>query len=307
MTRIGLLTSGGDAPGMNAAIVGAIQRAQELNIELVLISGGYAGLAARSMVDEPHTVAMERFHLAGTWLGTSRWAPLCKPTGVHELVAAVADIGLDALIIVGGAGSLAGAGALHRAGVRVVGVPATIDNDLNDCEVTLGADSAINHGVRAIDDVRMTATALPHRAFIVETLGGECGNLARAVAAAANLDLVITPENPVAVDHVIEQLPVRIAEGYGIVVLGEGAGPAQTVADRIGAAIGQRVRVTVLGHGQRAAPPTAFDRLLGLTSGRAAAELALTNPGMVLCQHHSGTVTPRPIHDWDPDHDRDAD
>lgn len=290
--RIGLLTSGGDSPGMNAAIVGAAERAEELDHELVLITGGYAGLAGRSTTNEPQSRAMTRFHLSGTWLGTSRWAPLRTAGGVDELVSAVADVGLDALIIIGGAGSLAGAEALHRAGVPVVGVPATIDNDLEHSETTLGADSAVNYGVRAIDDLRVTANALPHRVFMVETLGGDCGNLARAVAAAANLDLVIEPENPRTIDHVIEQLPARIAQGYGMIVLGEGAGPAQKVADQIGTVIGQRVRVTVLGHGQRGAQPTAFDRLLGLTSGRAATELAVTNPGVVLRQHADATVTP---------------
>lgn len=274
--RIGLLTSGGDAPGMNAVIVGALRHAAEAGVELCLVEDGYRGLVARRTIRATLADAMHRFHRAGTWIGTSRWPDLQAPDGLAAATQGIEESGLDSLIVVGGAGSLAGARALHGVGVPVVGVPATIDNDVPGVPVTLGLDSAVNYALRVIDDVRVTATSLPHRAFLVETLGGSSGNLARAVAEAAAVDLVITPEDADAWHAVVARLPAEVEAGHGLVVTGEGVGPAQSVADDLQDATGLRIRVTVLGHGQRAASPTAADRRTGLALGRAAVDAAAT-------------------------------
>jgi 6-phosphofructokinase 1 len=164
----------------------------------------------------------------------------------------------------------------------VVAVPATIDNDVPGTDMTLGHDSAVNYGVRAIDDLRMTATAMPGRAFVVETLGGSSGNLARAVAAATGVIDLIVPETVPELDAIAARIHGHSPEGHVIVLMCEGAGNAVAMADDLGRRSGVRVHVTILGHSQRGAVPTAIDRTLGRAAGTAAVDaLAAGRSGMV--------------------------
>ena len=272
--RIGVLMSGGDAPGMNAVLSGALDRTTNLGIELVGIEAGFAGLCAgrtRALELAEVDVAAGR---AGTILGAGRFPQLNAPSGVQRCLDAIGELAIDGLIVVGGEGSISGAAALAAAGAAIVAVPATIDNDVPGTGTTIGHDSAINYGVRAIDDLRMTAMAMPGRSFVFQTLGGHSGNLARAVAAATGLVDIIVPETPPDLDAIAARIRALATGGYLIVVMGEGAGNAVAMAEDLSNRSGVRMHFTILGHSQRGTAPTAIDRTLGRAAGSAAVNAA---------------------------------
>jgi 6-phosphofructokinase 1 len=268
--RIGILTSGGDAPGMNAVLAGAARAGAVAGHHVLGIESGFAGLVQRRTRQLDFAGLRDTLNRAGTFLGTSRWPRLRSAEGVAEATRAVKALDLDRLVIVGGAGSLAGAASLAEAGVPVVGVPATIDGDTRYPTATIGMDSAVNFGVRAIDDLRATATALPGRAFLVETLGGDTGHLAVAVAEASCCPIVLTPEQPWDPAEVAGRMRDEVRDGYSIAILGEGVGFAADIARVLEVPFGGRIRPTTLGHGMRGAQPSARDRRLGLLAGEAA-------------------------------------
>jgi 6-phosphofructokinase 1 len=280
--RIGVLMSGGDAPGMNAVLSGALDRATNLGIDLVGIEAGFGGLCDRRTRALGRADVVAAAGRAGTILGAGRFPELKTPSGVQRCVEAIGELALDGLIVVGGEGSIAGAAALAAAGAMVLGVPATIDNDVPGTGMTIGHDSAVNYGVRAIDDLRMTATAMPGRSFVVQTLGGYSGNLARAVAAATGIADVIVPETTPDLDALAARIRELTPGGYVIVVMGEGAGNAVAMADDLSNRSGVRMHSTILGHSQRGAVPTAIDRTLGRAAGSAAVDAgAAGRPGLV--------------------------
>lgn len=290
--RIGVLTSGGDAPGMNAVLLGVALAGQQI----VGIEGGFAGLVEGRTRALDACTLRDSLHLSGTVLGTSRWAPMRTPAGVAEAVAAVKRLELDRLIVVGGAGSLAAAAALAAAGIGVIGIPATIDGDTPYATATIGMDSAVNHGVRAIDDLRATARSLPGRAFLVETLGGDTGHLARAVAEAACCPIVLTPEEPWDPADIAARMRVELAEGYTIAIVGEGVGFAADIARTLQGLFGDRIRPTTLGHGMRGAPPSAADRRLGLLAGQTAVQIAHSDTSSrALVLSHGWPPAARPV------------
>src|SRR6266536_3402653 len=280
--RIGVLMSGGDAPGMNAVLSGALDLVTDLGIDLVGIEAGFAGLCAERTRALGRAEVAAAAGRAGTILGAGRFPELKTSSGVQRCLDAIGALALDGLIVVGGEGSMTGAAALAVAGTIVVGVPATIDNDVPGTGLTIGHDSAVNYGVRAIDDLRMTATAMPGRAFVVQPLGGYSGNLARAVAAAIGVVDLIVPETPPDLDAVAARIRELTPGGHVIVVMCEGAGNAVALADDLGNRSGMRVHVTILGHSQRGATPTAIDRTLGRAAGSAAVDaLAAGRSGLV--------------------------
>jgi 6-phosphofructokinase 1 len=280
--RIGVLMSGGDAPGMNAVLSGALDRATNLGIDLVGIEAGFVGLCAGRTRPLGRAEVDAAAGRAGTILGTSRFPDLKTPSGVERCLDAIGRLELDGLIVVGGEGSMTGAAALAAAGATVVAVPATIDNDIPGAGMTIGHDSAVNYGVRAIDDLRMTATAMPGRSFVVQTLGGYSGNLARAVAAATGVVDVIVPETPPDLESVAARIRELTPGGHVIVLMCEGAGNAVAMADDLSNRSGVRVHFTILGHSQRGAVPTAMDRTLGRAAGSAAVDaLAAGRSGLV--------------------------
>jgi 6-phosphofructokinase 1 len=254
-----VLTSGGDAPGMNAVVAGVAEAAPGA----LGVRRGYEGLSEGRLAPLDPEEVRRWCGTAGTFLGSSRYPALRD--GLARC-AAVLD-GTDGLVVVGGDGSLRGARALAEAGVRVAFVPATIDNDIEGTARTVGHDSAVAYGVAVIEQLRLTARAVPGRAFLLETLGGPTGHLARAVAAAAGVDAVLTPEE----FDLAAVAALLAAREEAIAVLGEGAGNAVEVGARLAELLGRRVRPTILGHAQRAAPVTELDRTLGLAAGRLAA------------------------------------
>ena len=260
MTRLAVLTSGGDAPGMNAAIWAVTMAARQRDWDVVGVRDGYVGLVAgeAAPIDEAEALRFARY--GGTWLGTARLPDF--PDRVPELVAAVGGIGVDRVAVIGGGGSLAGAALLAQAGLAVAGIPATIDNDVAGSDYALGHDTALNTGVMMVDRIRDTAEAMP-RLFALETLGGDTGFIAQALAQLTGADAVLVPERPTDLAQVAVQARAGIAaRRYALVVASEGVPGLETLLNDLSDRIDTRLRFSRLGHAQRGGIPTARDRAM---------------------------------------------
>jgi 6-phosphofructokinase 1 len=291
---IGILTSGGDAPGMNAIVAGACDEVERLGGRALGIHGGFAGLAGRRASPITARQAHDHVQEAGTWLGTSRWPQLREPEGRAACRDAIESLAITGLLVIGGDGSAKGARALADT-VPVAVVPATIDRDLEGTELTIGLDSAIAYATDTIDRLRVTGRSLPGRAFLLQTLGAPSGFLADAVAAAAGIDDVLVPERPFDLDDLGRRLRERSADGPAIAVMSEAVGDAVRVAEALAARSGLRVHPTILGHAQRAATPSALDRALGEAAGRAAVSALAASESTFVGLTHAGTVAPAPL------------
>ena len=287
--RLGILTSGGDAPGMNAVIAGACESAERLGGRTFGIHGGFAGLAEVRADPISSADARARMHESGTWLGTSRWTALQSPEGLATCHRALRDLGLNALLVIGGNGSAMGARALAD-GIPVAFVPATIDRDIGRSESTIGMDSAIGFAVATIDQLRVTAHSLPGRAFLLQTLGAPNGFLADAVAAAAGIDLVLVPERHIDLDAVAAALRDLAPEGSAIAVMSEAVGDAVRLGEDLTERAGIRVHPTILGHAQRASAPSAHDRAMGQAAGRAAVDTLVNGRSSFISLGRDGTA-----------------
>jgi len=273
--RIAILTSGGDSPGMNAALLGACRAAESRGHVLLGVGYGYQGLLNSDFRQLTSPEVLARFSESGTLLGTGREPRMLSVEGI-DAAATAARSGGDALIVVGGKGSFTAAAQLAARGVRVFGIPGTIDGDMHYPTATLGMDSAVNYGVRIIDDLRVTALAMPGRYFLVETLGGDTGHLARATARAAGCELVITQDEPFDAAAFARKMRAALErDRFCIALLAEGMGFATHIGGELERHLGARVRPTIIGHSMRAAPPSAFDRRLGLEMGAHAVKLAV--------------------------------
>jgi len=284
-SRIGVLTSGGDAPAMNAAIAGVCEEAERASVMVVGFHRGYDGLSIGEEEVITSVQAHRYVHEAGTWLGSSRYPELRSQDGVGRLCQALRSSRGDALVVIGGDGSLQGARALAQAGMQVAFIPATIDNDIPGTEITIGVDSAVNYAVGVIDQLRITGRSLLGRAFLVQTLGGHTEHLARAVAAAASINDELVLRDSRSLERAAALLRQQAQEGEAIAVMPERIGNAVDIAARLEKYAGVRVHPSILGHAQRAAHPTARDRAIGLEAGQAAAR--------VLLEHRSGFIALR--------------
>ena len=292
--RVGILTSGGDAPGMNAVIAGACHRAAALGGTAIGVRGGFAGLAEARAEAITAGVARAHAHEPGTWLGTSRWPALATHAGRSACRDAAAALELSALLVIGGHGSAEGARALAGT-LTVAFVPATIDIDIAGTEATIGMDSAIGYGLDAIDRLRITGRSLPGRGFVVQTLGAPRGHLADAVAAAAGIDEVLVPERPYDLREVGRRLGAAAPGGEAIAVLSEAAGDAVGVAAELARHGGIRVHPTILGHAQRAAAPSPRDRAAGEAAGEAAIGALAGDRSVFITVGAAGRVAPIPL------------
>lgn len=258
--RLGVLTSGGDAPGMNAAVRAVVRTAAVNGVETLGIRSGYQGLIDRDFMELGPREVSNIIQHGGTILGTSRCEEFFKPEGRALACANLREEGGDALVVIGGNGSFQGAHLLQQElDFPVAGVPGTIDNDVGGTELTIGFDTAINTALDAIDRIRDTAFS-HHRLFFVEVMGRHCGAIAVASALAGGAEEVLIPERPDELSRLIESISGALARGKRslIVVVSEGdeLGGANRVGNLISEALGVSMRVTVLGHVQRGeAPP----------------------------------------------------
>jgi 6-phosphofructokinase 1 len=274
MKKIGILTSGGDCSGMNATIRSAVRTALRLNLEVVGFRKGFAGLMKGDCLTLDSRAVSGILHRGGTFLQSARSPEFRTPEGQQKALKSLENLGVEGLIILGGDGSLAGALALHRLGFPVIGIPASIDNDIPFTDMALGVDTALNNIIYAVDCIKDTASSHA-RAFVIEVMGRNSGYLASVSAIATGAEFALVPEREFDLSEICEQLRFRYAEGRdnAIIILAEGAGSAQNIADSIKDAIGFETRVTVLGHYQRGGAPTVFDRLLASRFGKTAVEL----------------------------------
>jgi len=285
LKRIGVLTSGGDAPGMNAAIRSATRTALYHGLSVVGIYRGYQGLVEGDMFEMSSRSVGDTIQRAGTMLRSAR-CPECESYEVQKrAVENLAASGIDGLVVIGGDGSLRGAAALSKLGVPTVGIPATVDNDIACTDYSLGFDTAVNTAVDAITKIRDTASS-HGRNNVVEVMGRDTGHLALAAAIAGGAEYILIPEKPFDIQEICEGIERGYASGktHCIIVVAEGVGgyfgPDVSLYDSIGFQIGQQVRkrtgletrVTVLGHIQRGGTPTVKDRLLGTMFGSRAVE-----------------------------------
>jgi len=277
MTRLGLLTSGGDAPGTNACIRAVVRTAIYHDFDVVGVHRGFAGL-----MEEKFERLYGRFvggiaHRGGTILKTARTEKFKTEEGRRQALENLKNHEVDVLVVIGGDGSLTGALRLHEMGFPVVGIPATIDNDVAFTDMALGVDTAMNTAVRAIDRIKDTATS-HRRAFLVETMGRDSGYLALMVGMASAAEAVIIPEVPASCEQILGVIQEAYSKGkaHFIVVIAEGAQPDCLTIDEFlrerEKELGFGVRVSILGYIQRGGSPTAFDRLLGTRLGVSAVE-----------------------------------
>jgi 6-phosphofructokinase 1 len=281
------MTSGGDAPGMNAAVRAAARMAHHLKLEPLGIQDGYQGILEGRIA--PLTAneidGIER--QGGTILGTSRSAEFRTAPGLERALQQLQRQEIEGLVVIGGEGSYKGAYTLHQKGFPVVGVPASIDNDVGGTAVAIGVDTAINTALDAIDKLKDTAAAF-HRAFVVEVMGRHSGWIALQSAIAAGADMVLIPEVPFELEAVVGRMKGAKARGKSHFVLVAAEGITPTATDISGhvskhSDIGFESRLTILGHIQRGGSPTAFDRLLAARlAARAVEELAAGRPGTVI-------------------------
>jgi 6-phosphofructokinase 1 len=272
MKSIAIVTSGGDAPGMNAAIRAVTRSALDRGMEVFGVRQGLQGLVDGTIDPLRARDVGGIIQRGGTFLGSARSKEFREESGRSKALRNMAKLGIESLVVIGGNGSQTGAHALSTMGFPVVGIASTIDNDLLGSDVTIGADTAINVTLEAIDRLRTTGSS-HHRAFLVETMGRDCGYLALMAGLAGGAEVISTPENEVTVSEIAQRLRAAYERGktHAIVVVAEGAknGTEQILHhfDDNREVIGFELRATTLGHVVRGAPPSAFDRLLATRLG----------------------------------------
>ena len=300
MKRIAVLTSGGDAPGMNAAIRAVTRTAIDAGIDVLGVHQGYQGLIDGDMAFLTRRDVGGIMQSGGTVLGSARCPAFETVAGREVAIGNMAERDVEALVVIGGNGSQTGSHALSQMGFPVVGVASTIDNDLEGSDVTIGVDSAINVALEAIDRLKVTAES-HRRAFLVEVMGRHCGYVALVAGIAGGAEVVVIPEREVPPEEVARQLRAAYDRGkmHALVVVAEGA---TNNAERLIAhfesepeATGFRLRATILGHVQRGANPTAADRLLGTRLGEGAVRALQAGQTGVLTGLRGNRVVTTPL------------
>ncbi len=278
--KIGVLTSGGDSPGMNAAIRAVVRAGLAAGLEVYGIRDGYLGLHQdRISKLERHSVS-DMINRGGTFLGSARFPAFKEESVRREAIENLKKHGIDALVVIGGDGSYMGAKKLTEMGYPCVGLPGTIDNDIAGTEFTIGFDTALNVVMEAIDRLRDTSTS-HKRISIVEVMGRHCGDLAMSAAVAGGAEYVIVPEKGFDKNALLAQIDDGIAKGkrHAMVTICEHVTDVNALAKEIEAHTGLETRATILGHIQRGGSPTARDRIMASRMGAYAVELLLQGVG----------------------------
>jgi len=277
MNLIAVATTGGDAPGMNAAIRAVVRAAVVRNLKVIGFERGYAGILANESRFLDARGVGGIMHQGGTILRTSRAQEMKTDEGISRATEVLKENGVDGLIVIGGNGSFRAACKLHEAsGIPVIGVPATIDNDLAGTDTTIGFDTAVNAALDAVDRIRDTATS-HERVFVVEVMGRNRGFLALEVGIEAGSEVILVPEKEWDMEGLCRRLEEAHQRGKksGIIVMAEGAGDCMDIAEVIGKKVGFEVRLARLGHIQRGGHPTGTSRLLACEMGAASVEFVL--------------------------------
>ncbi len=315
--KIGVLTGGGDAPGLNAAIRAIVKRCEKYGFEVIGIRYGWAGMLERDAVELRYGNVYDVIGKGGTILKTSRTNPLKMPDGIEKISKNFKDMGLDALIAIGGDDTLSVAKALSEEGFKVIGIPKTIDYDVPETEVTIGFDTAVNTAMRIIESLRDTAES-HERVIIVEVMGRHAGWIALYSGLAAGADLILIPEEPFKVEDVVSFVKRKIAamKKSIIIVVAEGAlikdykgpiskdtevdqfghvalgGIGEFLAKEIDKVTGAETRACTPSHIIRGGPPTALDRLAATGYGLTAVDLVKEGKFGVMVALRAGKFVP---------------
>lgn len=276
MKRVGVLTSGGDAPGMNAAIRAVVRKGLYEGLEVYGIYYGYQGLMEGKLVPMDARSVGDIIQRGGTILQTARSKEFRTMGGKKKAAQILKNHQIDGLIVIGGDGSFRGAMELSELGIATIGVPGTIDNDIAFTDFTIGFDTAINTVVKMIDKIRDTATS-HERTFVIEVMGRDAGDIALWAGLIGGAESIIIPEEPHSIERIVDRLIQARDNGkkHSIIVLAEGVMSGAEMAKEIQQRSGIEVRTSVLGHIQRGGTPSAFDRMLASRLGAFAVELLL--------------------------------
>ena len=287
---IGVLTSGGDAPGMNAAIRAVVRTAIHNGINVKGIMRGYAGLLQEEIVDMESTSVSEIIHRGGTILYTARCQEFTTAEGQKKGAEICKKHGIDGVVVIGGDGSFKGAGKLSALGINTIGIPGTIDLDIACTDYTIGFDTAVNTAMEAIDKVRDTSTS-HERCSIIEVMGRNAGYIALWCGFANGAEDILLPERydgneQALIDRIIENR--KRGKKHHIIINAEGIGHSVSMAKRIEAATGIETRATILGYMQRGGAPTCKDRVYASIMGAKAVELLLAGKSNRLVAYKNG-------------------
>lgn len=312
MKRVAVMTSGGDAPGMNAAIRAVVRAGLDNDLEMFGIRQAYSGLLTGDIFSMTSRDVSGILQRGGTILQTARNEEFKTPQGQRKALRRLNEHDIDGVIVIGGDGSLRGALSLHKLDIPVIGIPASIDNDIWGTNTSIGVDTALNTILDALDRLRDTATSHT-RAFVLEVMGRNCGYLALMGSILGGAEVVITPERAISMEEVAKSMEDAYVRGksHAIAVIAEGA-PYKTT-DLISFLnqkhLGFEIRLTILGHIQRGGRPTAFDRLLATRMGVRAIDMlkedesgvmvALDGRQLVAVPLDEVTTRMRPISDAD--------
>jgi 6-phosphofructokinase 1 len=295
---VAVLTAGGDAPGMNAAVRAVVRSALALGLRAYGVKRAYEGLVQGDLCELGARDVGGIIQRGGTILKTSRFPGFAKAEMQQEALRRFKAAGIDALVAIGGDGTMRGALALHRLGFPVMGIPASIDNDVYGTDIAIGVDTALNTILDAIDKLRDTASS-HQRAFIVETMGRKCGHLALMSGIISGAEMTLIPEQDVSPAEVAQAVRDAYARGktHAIVVVSEGARyPAIVLKDELNEMkLGVDLRVTVLGHVQRGGSPSAWDRLLAARLGVNAVERLARGESGAMVALQAREVLPVPL------------
>lgn len=298
--RIAVLTSGGDAPGMNAAIRSVTRTALDIGLEVFGVKEGYRGLVDGEFVQMNARSVSGIIQLGGTMLGSARCQEFRTEEGRKKALRKLAQHGIDVLVVIGGNGSQSGAYSLFQMGFPVNGVASTIDNDLRGSDITIGVDTALNIALEAIDRLKVTASS-HQRAFLVEVMGRDCGYLATMAGIAGGAEAIVIPEIEITPEQIADVIDdaYRRGKAHAIVVVAEGAkyNTARLLEyfaqqEKL---IGFDLRATTLGHVQRGGAPLAFDRLLASRLGEKAVRAVAEGTFGVLAGQRKGEITTTPL------------
>ncbi|HZJ85295.1 MAG TPA: 6-phosphofructokinase [Syntrophomonadaceae bacterium] len=295
MAKLAVLTSGGDASGMNAAIRAVVRSAIYKGMDVYGVSQGFEGLIAGSFRDMSLGSVADIIHRGGTILQTSRSSTFTTVEGREKARANLQELGVEHLIIIGGNGSLAGGYEFSKLGINVIGIPASIDNDIVYTKA-IGFDTAVNTVLEAINRIRDTATS-HGRIFIIEVMGHNCGELALAAGVAGGAESILIPEIEPDIEEVVNKINQGSERGklHSIIIVAEEVYPVSKLKDIIRDETGQDVRVTILGHVQRGGTPTAHDRILASTFGKEAVDLIEHGVKNVMVASHADRLHAIPL------------
>lgn len=276
LKRIAVLTSGGDAPGMNAAVRAVTRKAIFEGLEVYGVYNGYQGLIEGDLVELNLGSVGDIIQRGGTFLRSARCPEFRTEEGRAKAVEQLKKYQIDALVVIGGDGSYRGAQKLTELGFPTIGLPGTIDNDIPGTDATIGFDTALNTALDAIDKIRDTASS-HERTYVIEVMGRDAGDIALYAGLAGGAESILVPERPEDLSSIVERINSGVARGkkHSIVVVAEGAGSAEEVGKLIAEKTNSETRVTILGHIQRGGSPTAADRVLASRMGAYAIEILL--------------------------------